>query len=433
MKVVAFLPAKGTSDRIPNKNLQIMDGKPLFLRQLERILTFECIDEVYLDTESEEIIRIASHLDCKILKRDLKFASNKTDGNQLLFNEARQVEADLYIQILCTSPFITEETITKGIEYLKRNREYDSAVLVKREKQYTWDLNTGKANYSLDKIPNSSDLPDTIIETMGLYIVRKETAFKLKRRIGENPYFLFADALESCDVNTPDEFELANFIAAGIRESERRLFRNLTHMLSSSMLSDIFEELHINNKIIIGMQLNLPSHKILGRAKTLKIKSKEDSDENSIYDALDSYQTLVPNDIIVVENECPEYAYFGELNSNLAIRSGVIGAIIGGKTRDSNEVKKMKFPVFSMGYSCMDIKKKGTLADYNKPISISGVLVHPNDLIFADKEGVVIIPQDKEKIVLKMAQDTMIKEHSILSNVAEGMSISQIRKRFGDF
>ncbi len=48
-----------------------MDGKPLFLRQLERILTFECIDEVYLDTESEEIIRVASHLDCKILKRDV--------------------------------------------------------------------------------------------------------------------------------------------------------------------------------------------------------------------------------------------------------------------------------------------------------------------------------------------------------------------------
>ncbi len=113
----------------------------------------------------------------------------------------------------------------------------------------------------------------------------------------KKPHFLFADAIESCDVNTPDEFELANFIAAGIRESERRLFRNLTHLLSSSMLSDIFEELHITNKIIIGMQLNLPSHKILGRAKTLKIKSKEESDTSSIYDALDSYQTLVPNDM----------------------------------------------------------------------------------------------------------------------------------------
>ncbi len=54
-----------------------------------------------------------------------------------------------------------------------------------------------------------------------------------------------------------------------------------------------------------------------------------------------------------------------------------------------------------MGYSCMDIKKKGTLADYNKPISISGVMVNPNDLIFADKEGVVIIPQDKEKNSIK--------------------------------
>jgi len=433
MKVVAFLPAKGTSERIENKNIKILDGKPLFLRQLEKLINFDFIDEVYLDTESDTIIDMASHLDCKVLKRDIKFASNKTDGNELFYNQVRQVDADIYIQILCTSPFIKGETIKKGVNKILQNNGYDSVVMVKSDRLYTWDSKTKKTNYNLDSIPNSNELPETIIETMGLYIVKKDIVHKLKKRIGLNPYLLEAEAIEAIDVNFPDEFELANFIAAGIRESERKDFRNLSHLLSSSILSDIFDELKIENKIVKGLTLNLNERKILGRAKTLKIKAKEETDKTTIYDALNTYKTIVPNDIIVVENECPEYAYFGELNSNLAIRSGAIGAIIGGNTRDSSEVRKLQFPVFATGYNCQDIKHKGTLAHYNKKIRIGDVEIEPNDLIFGDNEGIIIIPKAMESIVLKMAKDVLNKENSIVNEVAKGIDVSIIRGRHGDF
>lgn len=433
MKVVAFLPAKGSSERIQNKNIQILDGKPLFLRQLEKLVKCIFIDEVYLDTESEEIIDLASSVDCKILKRDPLLATNKTDGNQLFYNEVKQVEADIYIQILSTSPFIQEDTIQQGIKILKNNQQYDSVVLVKKDKQYTWNPETLKTNYDLNNIPNSNTLPDTIIETMGLYIVKKETAHRLKKRIGDKPYLLEAKAIEAIDVNYPDEFELANYIAAGIRENERKVFRNLSHLLTSAILSDIFDDLQITNQIIAGFQLNLEGKKILGRAKTLKIKKKEPKDSTSIYDALLTYQTIVPNDIILVENEAPQYAYFGELNTNLAIRAGAIGAIIGGNTRDHNEVKKLQFPVFSKGYNCQDIKHKGTVAHYNKKITIEGVDIYPNDLVFADGEGIVVIPQKYELEVLERAKEVLRKENSIVNEVAEGIEVSEIRSKHGDF
>lgn len=433
MKIVAFLPAKGTSERIENKNIKILDGKPLFLRQLERLLDFKFIDEVYLDTESETIIEMASHLNCKILKRKPELATNKTDGNELFYNQVKQVEADIYIQILGTSPFIKGETIKKGVDKLINNANYDSAVLIRKEHLYTWNPKTNTTNYNLDAIPNSKDLPETLIETMGLYIVKKEAAHKLKKRIGEKPYLLEAESIEAVDVNYPDDFELANYIAAGIREKERKVFNNLSHLLTSSILSDIFDELKIENKIIAGLTLNLTGRKILGRAKTLKIKAVEKTDKTSIYDALHTYKTIVPNDIILVENECPSYAYFGELNANLAIRAGAIGAIIGGKTRDSAEVRQLQFPVFSSGYNCQDIKNKGTVAHYNKPIKINGIEIYPNDLIFGDTEGIVVIPKKQESVVLQLAKEVLKKENSIVTEVAEGIDISVIRNNHGDF
>ena len=431
MKVVAFLPAKGTSSRIENKNTKLLDGKPLFLHTLEKLVTCSFIDDVYLDSESEEIFSLAENVQCHFLKRDPSLASNATDGHSLFYHEALKVEADIYIQILGTSPFIKPETIQKGVDILKMHPEYDSVVLIKKEKQYLWE--NGQPLYNKDKIPNSIDLPDTIIETMGLYIVRKNVVIDQKKRFGNNTYFLEANAIEAIDVNYPDEFILANYIAAGMREKERQLFKNLANKLTSSMLSDILDDLGIQTTIT-SLSLNLKHKKLLGRAKTLKIRAlKENEDYRGIYDALKSYDTVVPNDIIMVENECSDLAYFGEMNANLAIRAGAIGAIIGGKTRDSKEVLDLDFPVFSSGTKCKDVRKRGTLESINKTITLFGVSISPNDLIFADNDGIVVIPKLYEATVLEKAFQTIEKEKKILFDIISGTNTLDILKSNGEF
>ena len=430
MKIVAFLPAKGSSERIESKNVKLLDGKPLFLHTLEKLMKCDFIDEVYLDTESEEVIELASETGCKVLKRDPALATNKTDGHQLFMNELQQVDADIYIQILGTSPFITIETIRKGIEVLKQG-EFDSAVLIKKEKQYLWK--NGKPLYDINHIPNSVDLEDTIIETMGLYIITKEAALKTRRRFGDHVFFLEASPLEAIDVNVEAEFYLANLIAAGMREKERQLFKNLSGMLTSAMLSDILDEFNIDG-VVSNLQLNLKEKKIMGYAKTLKLrKLEEGEDYTSIYDALKSYDTVVPSDIIVVENECKEYAYFGELNANLAIRHGAIGAIIGGKTRDTAEVAKLDFPVFSTGSNCKDVRKRAGLESINKTINLFGVKVSPGDLIFADNDGVVIIPLRYQNMVIKKALETIEKEKNILLKITTGSNQMDLLKDVGEF
>lgn len=433
MKVAAFVPAKGSSSRIPSKNVQLLDGKPLFLHTIEKLLRADFIDEVYLDTESKEVAELAQESECLILMRDPELASNKTDGHALFYNEVRQVNADIYVQVLCTSPFLSLESIEKAIKVVADSEsENDSAVLVRRDKQYVW--NDDGPRYPIDHIPNSVDLPDTIIETMGLYVVSSAAAHRTKRRIGDRPALINAKPIEAIDVNWPEDFDLANLIAAGLRESDRRLFANIKNHMSSSMLSDALDDLGYRDQVVKGLSPNVPDTKILGRAKTLKLrKLQADEDFRGIYRALQSYRTMVPGDIILVENEASENAYFGELNANLAIRAGVSGVIVDGKTRDSAEVRRIGLPVFSSGFNCQDVRKRATVESINKRIMIGAVRVSPGDLVFADAEGVVIIPKKVEAEIIAETHRKMANERSILVDISMGVGVGEIVKKYGYF
>jgi CMP-N-acetylneuraminic acid synthetase len=230
-KTICFLPAKGSSSRILNKNTQKIDGIPMFLYTLEKLMRCSFIDEVVLDTDSDSIIEMSRDTNCKIFKRDESLANNEADGNAIFMNEVNNhLHGDIFIQILCTSPFIKTDTIKKGIDFLCSNSSYcmdypafyhDSCVLTKTSKAYTWSNN--KPNYNIDKIPNSVDLPKTTIETMGLYIITKEAALKTKRRIGESPYLIEAEPIEAIDIDWPEDLELADLIARGIRERNKNV------------------------------------------------------------------------------------------------------------------------------------------------------------------------------------------------------------------
>lgn len=182
-RIVAFVPCKGTSSRVESKNTKLLDSKPLFLHTLEKLL-FECpfIDKVVLDSESDDVFKVAEFLASDnpklvFLKRDEALATNKTDGNTLFMNEVERFDAEIYVQALCTSPFIHPETIKKGVESVMSG-VYDSACTVRDDKLYTWTK--AGPSYDIQNIPNSVDLPTTTVETMGLYIITRDAA-KLTR------------------------------------------------------------------------------------------------------------------------------------------------------------------------------------------------------------------------------------------------------------
>src|SRR3989339_1095673 len=293
MKVAAFLPVKGHSERIENKNISLLGNKPLFHWMLESLLKCKNIDEVYLDTESQQVIDLAYNYKCKIFRRDSSLADNKTDGNKLFYNEASKIKADIYVMALCTSPFLKAETIDEGIKFLIKHKEYDSVVAVFNDKQYTWNEKF-KTNYNLDKIPNSKDLTNTIIETMGLYIVRNSVVLKNKRRIGEKPYLMNISRQESFDINFPEDMNMANKIANGILIDNYKRNRMYSLFLNTAIISDAMDNLkitgrHLSNKFIS----NFNNAKFCGNIRTISIKKLiNKKDTKKIYDGLPFLEKL---------------------------------------------------------------------------------------------------------------------------------------------
>ncbi len=438
MKVYAFVPAKGTSERVENKNMRFLDGERLYIHALKKLLECKEIDKVFLDTESEEMYHLADYLPIHFMKRNPSLANNKTDGHKMFMNEVNSFpDADIYVQLLCTSPFIHPQTIDNAIRELKNNSQYDSAILMKKDKYYFWK--DGKPTYDINHIPNSKDLPETIIESMGLYIHKKESALKTQRRYGDNPLLIYGDLEELVDVNTPEDLCFAETYAKGLHRKENEKLNLIKKFITTPAISDLLDDMKIEKKedcgaIIPNWKCNLPNQTVLGRANTLRLRTlKKGEDFKGIYKALESYQSMFENSIIVVENEEKDFAYFGDLNARLAIRSGAIAAIIDGATRDVKTTSFLNFPVYCRSYNAQDVRRRAVLDYYQKPIKIDGIPIHPNDLLFMDDCGLVVIYQKYEQEVLERVLMTFQTEKSIVLDIIHGHNIEDIVSRNGTF
>ena len=436
-RVYAFVPAKGTSERLESKNMLFLDGTRLFVRALETLLQCEEIDKIFLDSESSEMYELADYLPIEFMKRDPRLADNKTDGHEMFLNEIhRYPDADIYVQLLCTSPFIESATIDHTLRRLKEDTMYDSALLMKRDKYYFWQ--NDQPVYDKNRIPNSADLPYSISESMGLYICRKEAALSTRRRYGDKPLLIYGKLHELIDVNNREDLLFAETYAKGTRQFEIAKFNLLKHFMTSAALSDLLDDMEAEKGemcggIVSGFESNFTSV-LLGRANTLRLRTlRKDENYEGIYDALASYEGITENDIIVVENEQKSHAYFGDLNARLAIRKGASGAIIDGATRDKGMTTHLHFPVFARGYNSQDVRRRATTDYINKPVKVGGVDVHPKDLIFADDGGVVVIYRKYEQEILERVLKTFQTEKAIFRDIVNGVSVNRILQNNGTF
>lgn len=431
MKVIAVVPAKESSLRAPNKNASLLEGLPLVVRMLRTLLRCPGIDEVWLDTESERIAGLAAGLPVRWMKRDPKLASNQTDGHALFYNEVTNIRADIYVQALCTSPFLTVSTIESAIAAVKSG-EYDSAVAVRLEHQYVWEA--GRPVYGDGPVPNSKDLPATHREGMNLYVVERETALRTRRRFGDKVKLISLSAIEAIDIDTPEDFEFARLVAAGLRERERAALPLHEAMLSTPLLADSMDEAGVVDGVVKGLYASWSGARCAGRAHTLKLRPLRPGESaDGIYDALSSYDSVVPGDVIVVDNSACDYAYFGDLNARLAMRAGARGAIVHGLTRDSGKVRQLGFPVFARGGSSTDVRGRAVVEAIGGPLNIDGVTVNSGDFILADADGVCVVPQAVERQVLSACIARLGNESQIAADILRGDDAQHILSKRGAF
>lgn len=211
MKKVAFVPVKLNSERLPGKNVKLLGGRPLICYILDTLKTVECLDEIYVYCSDSAI--------CKYLPEGVRFLKRKefldlstTSFNEVLISFAEDVEADVYLLTHATAPFLSAQSLEKGIMAVASGN-YDSALAVLRKQDFMWK--DGKPfNYLPTAIPRTQDLEPFYLETCGMYVYTSDVIRKQRRRIGDRPCLIEVSQLEACDINTPEDFDFAEIVAS---------------------------------------------------------------------------------------------------------------------------------------------------------------------------------------------------------------------------
>jgi CMP-N-acetylneuraminic acid synthetase len=214
--IVAVVHAKGTSERVPGKNLRLLGDRPLFSWAIGNALAAQQVDAVYVDSESADILRIGGDFGARPLRRPPELADNRTTGDGLARWQAEALpHVSVIAQVVPTSPFLDPRSIDGAITML-RARDLESVVGVRVESCYAW-LDGRPAYLRADgSIPNSCDMRPMVRETTGLYVNDRSAVLRTGRRISDRcaPYPLAP--LEAIDINSEDDFVMAELVAAGL-------------------------------------------------------------------------------------------------------------------------------------------------------------------------------------------------------------------------
>ncbi len=139
---------------------------------------------------------------------------------------------------------------------------------------------------------------------------------------------------------------------------------------------------------------------------------------------------LQPNDIAVLA--CPQgdrVAPWGELLSTAANARGAAGCVTDGLVRDLRLIRSMRFPVFAGGIGPLDSKGRGMVMQIDVPVECGGVPVKPNDWLFGDVDGVVVIPGDRVEDVVRAALDKVSAENTVRQELEAGESLATVFAR----
>ena len=210
MRIVAVVPMKLNNCRLPQKNTKCFtNGKPLCHYILTTLTAVAEIDEVYVYCSNSKIQQYLPK-GVKYLERSALLDQDTTKMNEILQSFASEVAADIYVMTHTTSPFISKKSIEMGLMAVK-NGEYDSAFAAKKVQEFLWK-DGAPFNYELGNIPRTQDLPVLYQETSGFYIYNTEIITKFGRRIGENPFIVEVNELESIDIDEEEDFMIEDSI-----------------------------------------------------------------------------------------------------------------------------------------------------------------------------------------------------------------------------
>lgn len=214
-KLIALVPMRHNSQRVPGKNYRLLAGKPLYQHIIETLLGTPEIDEVVVDTDSTPVMDglRRDFPQVRIIERPEHLRADAIPMNEILSYDTAQVEGDFYLQTHSTNPLLKSTTISQAIQkFLAGYPGCDSMFSVTRLQTRLWDQLTRPINHNPAILLQTQDLPPVYEENSCLYLFTRQNLLARRNRLGERPLMFEISAEEAWDIDEELDFAISDFL-----------------------------------------------------------------------------------------------------------------------------------------------------------------------------------------------------------------------------
>ena len=225
----------------------------------------------------------------------------------------------------------------------------------------------------------------------------------------------------------------ARVVRSPATAEDLELFRRIEQKLYTAVVSDSLDELGYRSQAMREYLRPLSAEdRFVGWARTFSYVDLYHIPPDPYATEIEALDTILPGEVVVISTAGSlQNAPWGELLSTAAKVRGSRGAVIDGLVRDVRKIHELGFPVFARGIKPVDSKGRGTVIDYNVPVDCGGVLVSPGDLVFADYDGVIVVPAKVLTEVVRMATHKVEKENGSRDELMRGAYLRDVYAKFG--
>jgi regulator of RNase E activity RraA len=203
--------------------------------------------------------------------------------------------------------------------------------------------------------------------------------------------------------------------------------------LYTAVVSDSLDQLGIRHQAM--REYLRPVHPrctFAGWARTISCSDIYHIPENPYDTEIAAVDSLLPGEVAVVGTQkSTRNAPWGELLSTAAKARGARGAVVDGLIRDVRKIEELGFPVFAAGIKPVDSMGRGIVTAYNVPVECGEVIVQPGDFIFADYDGVVVVPSAHVQEVIALATDKVQREDGSRAELMKGAYLRDVFRKYG--
>lgn len=215
--------------------------------------------------------------------------------------------------------------------------------------------------------------------------------------------------------------------------ADLELFRHIEKNLYTAVVSDSLDELGYRDQALREFIRPLsPDDCFAGWARTLSCVDTYHIPDDPYVMEIEALDSVLPGEVVIASTaDSLQNAPWGELLSTAARARGARGAVIDGLVRDVRKIQALQFPVFARGIKPVDSKGRGVILDYNVPIVCAAVRVNPGDLVFADYDGVIVVPAEVLPQVIQLATEKVEKENGSRSDLMAGAYLRDVYDKYG--